>query len=140
VTAKFLHSYLIGLLGVVLASIVVVIIFRPGWINLAAAAGLALIANVLLTAIGMMIDLARPLLDWTNPQKAMKQNLNILLAMLVDASILTASYFGVKALMKAGVTGNLIVGLLFAVFAGAGSLACLCLLKFAGKRYREIEG
>ncbi len=56
--------------------------------------GLSLVAGVLLTVVGMAIDLARPLLDWTNPQKAIKQNLNVLLAMLADIGILTIVFFG----------------------------------------------
>ena len=51
----------------------------------------------------MIIDLARPLLDWTNPQKAIKQNLNVLLAMFADAGIVAAVYFGIRSLVKAGV-------------------------------------
>ncbi|MBE3125386.1 MAG: hypothetical protein IMZ57_06970, partial [Acidobacteria bacterium] len=72
-TAKFLHSYLIAMLGVVTASVVAAIVLHLKTAHLAAAAGLALVAGVLLTAVGMIIDLARPLLDWTNPQKAIKQ-------------------------------------------------------------------
>ena len=62
-------------------------------VHVAIAAGLALVAAVLLTAVGMIIDLARPLLDWTNPQKAIKQNLNVLLAMFADAGILCGGLF-----------------------------------------------
>ena len=80
--AKFLHSYLVAMLGVVTAGDrrrgLPASRRRP---HLAPAAGLSLVAGVLLTAVGMMIDLARPLLDWTNPQKAIKQNLNVLLAL-----------------------------------------------------------
>jgi radical SAM superfamily enzyme YgiQ (UPF0313 family) len=52
--------------------------------KLMVAAGLAAITGVLLTAVGMAVDLARPLLDWTNPQKAIKQNLNVLLALFAN--------------------------------------------------------
>lgn len=34
-----------------------------------------------MTEIGMIIDILRPLLIWDNPQRAMKQNLNVLIAM-----------------------------------------------------------
>jgi ABC-2 type transport system permease protein len=95
--------------------------------------------SILLTAVGMIIDLARPLLDWTNPQKAIKQNLNVLLAMFADVGVLTAAYFGVRALIKAGVAGNAIIGMLFVILAGLSALSYLVLLNFADKRYREIE-
>ncbi len=34
-----------------------------------------------MTQLGMVIDILRPLLIWDNPQKAMKQNLNVLIGM-----------------------------------------------------------
>ncbi len=137
--AKFLHSYLIAMLGVVTASVVAAIVLHLKAAHLAAAAGLALVAGVLLTVVGMIIDLARPLLDWTNPQKAIKQNLNVLLALLADIGILTALFFGVRALIRAKLAANIVLGVLF---VGLAALAALCyriLLKFADRRYPEIE-
>ena len=83
--AKFVHSYLVATLGVVTSAIVAGIFLHVKASQLAAGAGLALVAGVALTAVGMIIDLARPLLDWTNPQKAIKQNLNVLLGLMADA-------------------------------------------------------
>ena len=105
----------------------------------AVACGLALVATALLTSVGMMIDLARPLLDWTNPQKAIKQNLNVLLAMFANAGILAAAFFGVKALIKAGVASTLIICLLFAALTFLSMIGYAALCSFADKRYGEIE-
>ena len=137
--AKFLHSYLVAMLGVVTASIVTAVFLHIKVANLAVAAGLSLAAGVLLTAVGMMIDLARPLLDWTNPQKAIKQNLNVLLALLADIGILTAVFFGVKALIKAKLPANVVLGVVFAGLVALAALSYNVLLRFADKRYPEIE-
>jgi len=137
--AKFLHSYLIAMLGVVTASVVAAIVLHLKAVHLAAAAGLALVAGVLLTVVGMIIDLARPLLDWTNPQKAIKQNLNVLLAMLADIGILTALFFGVRALIRAKLAANVVLGVLFVDLAALAALSYRILLKFADKRYPEID-
>jgi ABC-2 type transport system permease protein len=118
---------------------VAAIFFHLKAAHLATAAVLSLVAGVLLTTVGMMIDLARPLLDWTNPQKAIKQNLNVLLALIADVGVLTAVFFGVKALIKAKLGTNVVLGVVFVglvVFAAASYAA---LLKFADKRYPEIE-
>jgi ABC-2 type transport system permease protein len=138
-TAKFFHSYLIGALGIIAALIAVVVFFPLSPFRIAAATGLALVAAVLLTAVGMIIDLARPLLDWTNPQKAIKQNLNVLLAMFADAGIIAAAYFGIRGLIKAGFEESTVLGLLFAALILFSFLGCVALCKFADKRYREIE-
>jgi ABC-2 type transport system permease protein len=137
--AKFAHSYLVALLGVVTASLVGAFLLRLKFAHLAPAFVLALIAGVGLTAVGMVIDLARPLLDWTNPQKAIKQNLNVVLALLADIGILTVFFFAAKALVKTGLGTNLI---LLIVFVGLAALAVLgygLLLRFADRRYPLIE-
>ncbi len=139
VAAKFLHSYLIGALGVVTALIAGMVFFPIRPAQGASAAILALLATGLLTIVGMTIDLARPLLDWTNPQKAIKQNLNVLLAIFADAGVLAAAYFGIRALTKAGLEWDMIVGLMLAALAVLSSLAFVALCRFADKRYGEIE-
>ena len=87
----------------------------------------------------MIIDSSRPLLDWTNPQKAIKQNLNVLLAIFADIGILTAVYFSVKTLIKLDLPGNTIIGLLYGALIVGAALSYRALLKFAEKRYAEIE-
>ena len=111
--AKFLHSYLVAMLGVATASVVAAVFLHLRAAHLVPAVGLSLVAGVLLTSVGMMIDLARPLLDWTNPQKAIKQNLNVLLALLADIGILTAVFFGVRALVRAKLATNVVLGVVF---------------------------
>ena len=137
--AKFLHSYLVAALGVVTAGGVGALFLHIGVARLAVAAGLALVAGVLLTCVGMIIDLARPLLDWANPQKAIKQNLNVLLAILADIGILTGVFFAVKALVGAKLGTWAVLGIVFAGLAALAAVSCAALLKFADKRYPAIE-
>jgi ABC-2 type transport system permease protein len=139
VAAKFLHSYLIAMLGVVTASVAGVLVLHLKAVHLAAAAGLALAMGVLLTAVGMVIDLARPLLDWTNPQKAIKQNLNVLLALLADMGILTAAFFAVKGLVRTKLAPNAVLAVLFLGLTALAGLSYRLLLGFADKRYPEID-
>ncbi|MFO7733842.1 MAG: hypothetical protein R6X21_09345 [Candidatus Aminicenantes bacterium] len=137
--AKFLHSYLVAVLGVVTAGAAAAVFLHVKAVHLAAAAALALVAGVLLTAVGMIIDLARPLLDWSNPQKAIKQNLNVLLAILADIGVLTAVFFGVKAAVKAGASTSAVLAGLFIALTVLSAAGYRALLKFADKRYPEIE-
>jgi ABC-2 type transport system permease protein len=129
----------VSILGTVTASAVAVAMLHIKVAQLAAAAGLSLIGGVLLTAAGMMIDLARPLLDWTNPQKAIKQNLNVLFAMCADIGILTALYFAIRFMIRAGLSNGALLAALYVVLVALSGLSYAALVKFAGKRYREIE-
>jgi ABC-2 type transport system permease protein len=139
VTAKFLHSYFIALLGIAAASAVLILQFHIRLAPFAAALALALAASFVLTAVGMAIDLARPLLDWTNPQKAIKQNLNVLLAFLADIAILTILAFLCIGMGKLGLGGGSILVFLGLVLVGLSATAWLFLVKFAEKRYPAIE-
>lgn len=85
--AKLLHSMLFNLLNVaVLAGGMV-------WLGLATPRNLAvvvvggLLTGALTGYTGLLIDVMRPHLDWTDPQQAMKGNYNSLLALLVNAGI-----------------------------------------------------
>lgn len=148
VIAKFLHSYIVALLGIAFASATIFggnllgVIFlsfslRPTtWI---AALVLALLASFALTAIGMIIDLARPLLDWTNPQKAIKQNLNVLLAILIDVGIIALLGWFSSALVRRGLGTTAVVAILLTVLVLFSLAVFWLLLRFALKRYIEIE-
>jgi ABC-2 type transport system permease protein len=139
VAAKLVHSYAVSLLGVVVSSIALVAVFHLRFGLLAPAAGLALLAGFLLTIVGMLIDLARPLLDWTNPQKAIKQNLNVLFAMVAGIGLLFATGWLAAAMMKRGVKGPAVVLCLAALFAALSAAGTALLFRFARRRYAEIE-
>jgi ABC-2 type transport system permease protein len=87
----------------------------------------------------MIIDLARPLLDWTNPQKAIKQNLNVLLAILADIGILSGLGYVSVVLLKRGIGEGMLFAILFGVLVLLSSASCAFLLQFAKKRYIQIE-
>jgi ABC-2 type transport system permease protein len=139
VAAKIVHSYAISVLGVVVSSVALVAVFHLRIGLLAPAAGIALVAGFLLTILGMLIDLARPLLDWTNPQKAVKQNLNVLFAMLAGIGLLFATGWLAAAMMKRGVKGPVVVLILAVLFAALAAAGTALLFRFARRRYVEIE-
>ena len=139
VAAKLVHSYGISVLGVAVSTAACVAIFHLRFGILAPAIGLALLTGLLLTIVGMMIDLARPLLDWTNPQKAIKQNLNVLFAMLAGVGFLFGTGWLAAKLLKRGVGGPTVLLLLAALLAGLSAAGLALLFRFARKRYVEIE-
>ena len=139
VIAKFLHSYFIALLGILVASGVAIFVAHLKIMVFAGAFLISLAAAVALTAVGMIIDLARPLLDWTNPQKAIKQNLNVLLAMLADIGILSALGYVSVVLLKRGIGGGMLFAILFGALVLLSYAGCRFLLEFAKKRYTQIE-
>jgi ABC-2 type transport system permease protein len=139
VRGKFLHSYAIALLGIAASALVVLFVFHLGIEVVLAAAALALAASFVLTAVGMVIDLARPLLTWTNPQKAIKQNFNVLLAIFADFGVLFLLYLSVRFFGKLGWTGWRTPAALFVLLTALSAAAFKALTAFAARRYRDIE-
>jgi ABC-2 type transport system permease protein len=139
VAAKFLHSFSIGILGIIVSTAVAVFALGLKLATCAAAAVLALAATFFLTAAGMMIDLARPLLDWTNPQKAMKQNLNVLISVFLDLGVMVFFGYLAKWLGNWGMNPGTIVITLLGILVALCGTSAWALLRFAAYRYPRIE-
>jgi ABC-2 type transport system permease protein len=139
VMGKFLHSYLVAILGTLAGALAARLAMNLGWRSILPAALLALAAGAFLTALNMAVDLARPLLTWTNPQRAIKQNLNVVLAMGLDAGIVFAFYYLAQFLRRAGVDGAPLIVVLIAITSVLAAIAIFLLARFANKRYATIE-
>ncbi|MEW8979149.1 MAG: hypothetical protein AB2385_12150 [Symbiobacterium sp.] len=89
--AKQLHSLLFSLLNLA------VVVGAMAWFGLATPRNLAvaLVGGPLTGALtgytGLLVDVMRPHLTWTDPQQAMKGNTNSLLAMLVNLGVTLAT-------------------------------------------------
>jgi type III secretory pathway component EscS len=59
--------------------------------------------------------------------------------MCADIGILTGLFFVIRFLVKAGFSGTTVLVSLFVVLTALAGLSCAALVKFAEKRYREIE-
>ncbi|XID93732.1 hypothetical protein ACF3MZ_04155 [Paenibacillaceae bacterium WGS1546] len=92
VSAKLAFAFALSCCGLVMNSLIfwlyfgfsptqVVIIFIIGFLY-----------GALWSAIGVLIDVGRPKLDWVNKSEAIKQNLNVVLAMLVSFGLIGLLY------------------------------------------------
>lgn len=59
---------------------------------------LGVLGSIPIIFAGMLIDIEKPLLNWTNPQRAVKQNMNVLFGMLAGL-LITAGLGGLTFLM-----------------------------------------
>lgn len=81
INGRVLSSLIVQVLGIVVLLISVSFIIKLNLVNLLIIALIGIISSIPMTQIGMIIDILRPMLKWTNPQQAMKQNLNVLIGM-----------------------------------------------------------
>jgi len=140
VLAKFVHSWSVALLGIASATAVLVFRFHLPAGRWLPGLALALPVTAFLTLLNLTIDLSRPLLDWISPQKAMKQNLNVLIAMLLDVGFLFLFGLLFLALDKTGIGLPGLLAILFGLSLGLVWLAFFLIRRFALHRYPAIQG
>lgn len=78
---RVLASMAIQILGLIALLVSLAIVVRINIQSVVLIIILGLLGSIPMTMLGMTIDIIRPLLTWTNPQQAMKQNLNVLIGM-----------------------------------------------------------
>jgi len=98
VHAKVLHSLVFNALNLI------IVVAAAAWLGLATPRNLAflltggLLVSGLAGYIGLLIDVLKPTLHWTDPQQAMKGNINSLIALLVNLAV-TGVTAGAAALL-----------------------------------------
>jgi ABC-2 type transport system permease protein len=90
---------------------------------------------VLIGSVTLAADVRRPLLNWTHPQQAVKQNMNVLVGM--GLAIVALAVVGAPAALSLMLGARPLVALFAAVAAALviGSLALRAVLRYADRRY-----
>jgi len=139
ITAKFLHGYMVSVIGIIASAIAFAVFPGLSAGKLLFLSVTASICSVSMTALSLLIDLVRPKLTWNSEQEAMKQNLNGALGMLVSFTViimLAAAAIIPMVLEWSGWTSFALL-LAIAIILDVASLAVL--LHIADKKYQELE-
>jgi len=81
ILAKVISGVLMGLAGLLSLGIAAAAVLKISLVLLALICGTSLLAILFSNLSGVMLDLFNPKLHWDNEQKAVKQNINLLLSM-----------------------------------------------------------
>lgn len=137
VTAKLIHSMFFQVIGAFLITLILYLSFKLPAADLLLIAFLGVAGSLPAAEIGLIIDLIRPNLDWTDPQRAMK-GLNGILAYL--AGILMLGILGLPgaALIYSGLQPYLVYLFFAGVFLLSGLVLYRALVRLAEKRYPLI--
>jgi len=87
--AKIATGILISGAGIIILMIAAIVL-GLGLGAVLVALVLGLLASVVCAIAGMLVDTARPKLNWMNEQQAIKQNMNVLLHMLIGVALAAA--------------------------------------------------
>lgn len=139
IQGKVLYSLMIASLALPLVALAA-LLFLPWSV---AEVALVLFSGLILSfpaiTLSLLIDLLRPYLTWDSPQKAIKQNINVLLAMVAGGGLYFLLYIAGRAVYQA--TGAELP-VYIVVLGGAallGGVFYAVLLKIAPGRYRDIS-
>ncbi len=136
IMAKLISGVVMGLVGMLLMSVAVAGLLKLSLSLLALICGTGLLAVIFSNLTGVVIDLLNPKLHWDNEQKAVKQNINVFLAMVLCAFFGGITVYAVVSLkLNAIQTAECLV----VVYGILNILLYLGLMKKGSDLFRKIE-
>jgi ABC-2 type transport system permease protein len=140
VYGKLLAGYSISFVAALVTIVIAMFLFKINVLTAIMILILCSLALVPVSSIGLYIDLIRPKLQWNNPQEAIKQNMNAMLAMLIG--FLAVSVFGIAGFLVTILITNIyaMFGIMVLILSAVSYICLLVLDKTAVKAYWKIEG
>lgn len=139
INGKILYSYLLTFLSVPLLALFYLLVARISFAQFVLAVLLGAAISLPSITVSLLIDLMRPYLDWDNPQKAIKQNVNVVLSMVASGGLLYLVYLACRKIYDI-TSGVLPVYLgMFALSLVLGLIPYLVMARIAAKRFSQIE-
>jgi len=136
---KLLAGYSISLLCAFATSLVMIPALGLDFGTWLAAFALGAAALFPVCLAGILIDLARPKLNWNNPTEAIKQNLNVVLGMLAGATIIVVLGVISYGLVTLRASAVLLYGAIVAILAALSLAGIAALGKTAARVYGRLE-
>ncbi|MGB4429439.1 MAG: hypothetical protein WBI48_07395, partial [Thermacetogeniaceae bacterium] len=84
IRAKFWYTLIVNFVCTLPIFVLSIILLHLTWLDALMLGLLSLSAVGVITSLGILIDSERPYFDWEDPQRAVKNNLNVLFIMLIS--------------------------------------------------------
>lgn len=135
---KILSSVLVQIIATAVVIGAVSFIIPLSMYSIIVIIGLGLLGSIPITELAMFIDITRPLLDWDNPQRAMKQNMNVLFSFILGIIYIFVNFGLVMLMLKLKVNQLLIYMLLGLIYTIISVVLFKVLSRYAAKRFKDI--
>ncbi|NLM54816.1 MAG: hypothetical protein GX195_07780, partial [Firmicutes bacterium] len=135
---RILGAQVINGAGALLSVIAVAVVFRFPPLVVFLGCVLGVLLSTSFASLLTILDLARPMLNWTNPVKAVKSNLNSVFAMTIGLGVCFGLGWVMYLLVQAGLGYLIFVELVFSA-ALFRSLYRALVGRYARARWRRIE-
>ena len=133
--AKFAVGFSLALIGVLAASVAVIIIFPKFAVQAILAFILCVLFSYVNSVLALNRDIRKPRLDWVTEQEAVKQNFGVLISMLISWGILIALGVLTYFLISWGLGLYEVFGILTVVLIVLCVLATIRMNKMTKKYY-----
>ncbi len=139
IRGKILYSFIITLLTV--PFLLAFSLIASAWTALELLIIILLGAAISFPAItvALLIDLLRPYLNWDNPQKAIKQNINVLLSMVAGAAIFYVIFLAGRIAYLNGADDITLYLTVLVTSVVCGLIPYLIMVRIAALRYSSIS-
>lgn len=137
--AKLLLSWSVIAVTSVPTVVAFALLIRPTWLHLVAPTAIGLLVCLGVSALGLRIDAARPMLRWHDPQEPVKRNLNGLLQMALAGLAIVAGSVIATPMLRQGAAPWQVYLVLLVVAATATALACRRLFRAAPTIFDHLE-
>jgi ABC-2 type transport system permease protein len=135
---KILYSLLVSSLALPLVALAAVLLLPWSLPELVLALFGGLVLSFPAITLSLLIDLLRPYLTWDSPQKAIKQNINVVLAMVAGGGLFYLLYLAGRSVYLAAGAALPVYPAVLGAAAVAGGIFYGVLLKIAPARYKDI--
>ena len=136
IIAKVLSGIILSGAGIALNLILVIVLLKLPFHIIFLAIISALLGIIFSSFSGILIDLNFPKINWDNEQKAVKQNLNLMINMFLNLILAFACGFGLFNI-NLSIWGTF--GVIALVFGGINILLYYVIGKFGEKLYKKIQ-
>jgi len=136
IMAKVIAGIIMGVVGMLSISLFAVILLKLPLSLMALMCVTSFLAILFSNFVGIIIDLYNPKLHWDNEQKAVKQNLNLMLSMVICIAFGGLTAF---AVIKLNLNLIQVVVSLIALYGTLDSLLYLFIKKIGNKIFSKIE-
>ena len=139
VQAKLLFAFVSTLVSAAPVVVVFAVALKAPLLNTVMVAVLGVLASLVGLIAGLIFDMTRPYFKWTNPQQAVKNNLNAVFPMFVDAAVLGGLAFLSVNMVQAQLAPAAVYGTLAAVLIVLNLAAFQVALAQAEMRYNRLD-
>ena len=96
------------MMGIIINCLIFKVYFHYGFLQIGVIAFVGILFAALWNLIGVFIDMKRPKLEWTNETEAIKQNVNVVLSILLCIAISIGYFFAVTKMLQNGLPAGAI--------------------------------